>query len=44
VTLQLRPASKFSDDRLKEFVNNTASLATTHGEISTRILRKHVQV
>lgn len=39
VTLQLRPASKFSDDRLKDFVNNAASLAKTHEEISKRILR-----
>ena len=34
VTLQLRPASKFSDDRLKDFVNNKKSLEKTHQMIS----------
>lgn len=38
VTLQLKPASKFSDDKLKEFICNTKSLESTHANISGQII------
>ena len=39
VTLQLRPASKFSDDRLKDFVYNKKSLPNTHNTIKDLMIK-----
>ena len=39
VTLQLKPASKFSDNKLKDFVNNKVYLPTTHDKITGKLIR-----
>ena len=39
VTLQLKPASKFSDNKLKDFVKNVTFLKNTHSSIGGQILK-----